>query len=156
MAQSLASALKTRLLQGLAMKLPGGMSLRPALHRWRGVGVGKDVWIGQDVLLETAYPHLISIGDRSIIGLRAVIIGHFHEVQGVRIGDDVFIGPCAVVLPGVTIGSGSVVAAGSVVTSSVPAATMVQGNPAKAVARCGIPLGFKTRSRDFAQRLRKL
>ena len=47
------------------------------------------------------------------------------------IGNDVWIGANAVILPGVTIGNHSVVAAGAVVTKDVPANTMVGGVPAK-------------------------
>jgi len=49
----------------------------------------------------------------------------------ITIGDNVWIGRAAIVLPGVTIGDHSVVAAGSVVTKSVPANAIVAGNPAR-------------------------
>jgi len=150
------SAIKNRLLQHLAMFLPGGAGLRVALHRLRGVRIGKDVWIGYQALIETGYPGLVTIGDRVIIGIRSTIIGHFQEMRGVRIKDDVYIGACAVILPGVTLGEGAIVAAGSVVAASVPAMTVVRGNPAKRVARCEIPLGSKTSRREFIKNLKKL
>ena len=53
----------------------------------------------------------------------------------VTIGDDVWIGANAVVLPGVTIGSHCVVAAGAVVTRNVPAYTVVGGVPAKEIKK---------------------
>jgi acetyltransferase-like isoleucine patch superfamily enzyme len=58
----------------------------------------------------------------------------------VRIEDNAFVGPGVYILPNVTIGEGAVVAAGSIVNRSVPPQTMVRGNPARVVARCGVPL----------------
>jgi len=53
--------------------------------------------------------------------------------ESISIGDHVWVGTGAIVLPGVTIGEGAVVAAGSVVKSDVPPATVVAGNPARVV-----------------------
>ena len=138
------------------MIAPGGSGLRIALHRLRGVSIGRDVWIGYRALIETGYPQFVTIGDRAVIGIRTTIIAHFQEQSGVVVGNDAYIGACAVILPGVTIGEGAVIAGGSVVTVSVPPLTLVQGNPAKRVAKCGIPLGLKTSRAEFTRRLRKL
>jgi acetyltransferase-like isoleucine patch superfamily enzyme len=156
MRENVLAGIKNRLLQRIAMSVPGGSNVRIALHRLRGVSIGKDVWIGSEALIETGYPGLVTIGDRVIVGIRSTIVAHFHEVRGVRIEDDVYIGACAVILPGITIGQGAVVSAASVVTVSVPPMTLVQGNPAKRVARCGIPLGLKTSRAEFMKRLKKL
>lgn len=149
-----------RVWQALALYAPGRKSLRVHLHRLRGVTIGQNVAIGIAALIETSYPRLISIGDNSAIGIRTVIIGHFVDGLGatpsqkgtnlhtsanganksVIIEEDVFIGPMVTILPNVTIGRGSVVAAGSVVNRSIPPRTMVQGNPAKVIARCPVPL----------------
>ena len=51
----------------------------------------------------------------------------------IRIGSDVWIGGGAILLPGVTVGDGAVIGAGSIVTHHVPANTTVVGNPARAV-----------------------
>jgi acetyltransferase-like isoleucine patch superfamily enzyme len=85
--------------------------------------------------------------------MRVTIIAHFRETQGVKIEEDVFVGPGAMILPSVVIGEGSVVAAGSVVTKSVPPSTMVQGNPAVPVARCDVPLGPQTTIAEFEKGL---
>jgi len=156
MREDVISGIKNRLLQHLAMFVPGGSGVRVALHRMRGVHIGKDVWIGYQALIETAYPNMVAIGDRVVIGIRSTILAHFQELLGVTIENDVYIGASAVILPGVTIGKGAVVSAGSVVTVSVPPMTVVQGNPAKRLAKCGIPLGLKTSRADFMKHLTRL
>jgi serine acetyltransferase len=145
-----------RLLQLLALYAPGATSLRVWLHRLRGVRIGEDTFIGTAAILETEFPELVSIGARTSIGIRAVIIAHFWSQRGVEIGDDVFIGPGVIIMPNITIGDGAVVAAGSVVTKSVPAMTMVRGNPAEPIARCGVPLGISTSIEDFVKSLRPI
>src|SRR2546430_14560843 len=142
--------LKVRLLQLLAMFLPGGTSTRIRLHRWRGVEVGEGTFIGTDVMIETMAPELVSIGKDAYLGVRSVIVAHFNDVtpeivrgrrHSVRIEDQAWVGPGALIMPGVTIGRGAVVAAGSVGTGHVPEMTLGQGHPARPVARCGVPLG---------------
>jgi len=59
-------------------------------------------------------------------------------------------------MPAVTIGRGAVVAAGSVVTQSVPAMTMVQGNPARSIAKVGIPLKMNVSVREFSKELKAI
>jgi serine acetyltransferase len=146
-----------RTLQLLARMLPGGATLRVALHRARGVRIGKNVSIGYDAILETSDPWMINIEDGSTINARVMIIAHMRELKdGVRIERDAFIGPGAIILPNVIIGHGAVVTAGSVVTRSVPPMTVVQGNPAVPVAICGVPLTPTTTVREFSRRLKPL
>lgn len=154
MKESIFRGLINRWFQLLARLLPGGETLRVWLHRARGVHVGKDVFISQDVILETGYPHLIAIEDRAWIGVRVTVIAHMRELKGVRIECDAFIGPGATILPNVTIGHGALVTAGSVVTRSVPPMTVVQGNPAVPVATCGVPLTTTTSMKEFSRRLK--
>ena len=143
------TGLKNRCLQAIALYAPGAQTMRVWLHRMRGVKIGHNVFIGTAVIIEPAFPQLVSIGDNVAISVRSVIIAHFggtaekaryNDEPSVRIEDNVFIGPGVIVLPNVTIGRGAVVAAGSVVNSSIPPHTMVQGNPAEPIAHCGIPL----------------
>ena len=161
------SGIRNRALQVLALYAPGGDSTRVLLHRMRGVEIGERTWIGSDTLIEPSYPHRVVIGDRVAIGIRVLILAHFahhgrnretsegalDERVSVRIEDDVFIGPGAIIMPNVTIGAGAVITAGSVVTRSVAPLTMVQGNPAKPIARCGVPLGLNTPIKEFYRRL---
>jgi acetyltransferase-like isoleucine patch superfamily enzyme len=78
------------------------------------------VAIGPDVFIRDSDSHLISGSDRS-------------ATEPIRIGDRVWIGARAVILKGVTIGDGAIVAAGAVVTRDVEAGTLVAGVPAKYV-----------------------
>jgi acetyltransferase-like isoleucine patch superfamily enzyme len=147
---------KDRILQFIAFHAPGAKSLRVRLHRWRGVKIGESVWIGYQVLLDTSHPNLISLGDNVIISSRAVLIAHFRGPEEITIEEDAFIGPGAIILPNVTIGRGAVVTAGSVVSSSVSPMTVVQGNPARPIATCGVTLGEKTSMTQFLLSLRTL
>ncbi len=108
------------------------------------------------MLLDTSRPDLISVGDNVIISVRAMLIAHFRGPQGITIEEDAFIGPGAIILPNVTIGRGAVVTAGSVVSSSVQPMTVVQGNPARPIATCGVALGEKTDMGQFLRSLRPL
>lgn len=145
-----------RAFQQLARAVPGAGTLRVALHRARGVNIGKNVWIGYDVVLDTSKPSAITLEDGCVLSLRTTVLAHFRETVGVTIGRDVFVGVGAIILPGVAIGEGSVVAAGSVVTRSVPAFTMVQGNPATPVAKCGTSLCHAATAGEFSRSLRPL
>jgi acetyltransferase-like isoleucine patch superfamily enzyme/acyl carrier protein len=154
--------LKNRLLQLVALYAPGYTTIRVWLHRMRGVSIGQNVSIGLSALIETAYPQLVCIGDNVTIGMRAIIIGHLRDLTTqaranhqptVRIEDNVYIGPGVIVLPHVTIGHGAVVSAGSVVSSSIPPQTLVQGNPAKPIAHCGVSLGGGVSYEQFLRHL---
>lgn len=161
------AGVKNRVLQLAALYSPGGDTIRPMLHRRRGVRIGRRTWVGFDTLIEPSYPHRVEIGDRVAIGIRVLILAHFAHLGrnresasgelddrvSVRIEDDVFIGPGAIIMPNVTIGHGAVVTSGSVVTRSVAPLTMVQGNPAQPIARCGVPLGLDTPVKEFYRRL---
>jgi len=147
---------KNRILQHAARFLPGANSLRPNFHKWRGVQIQGDVWIGYDAVIETEYPELVSIGDGASIGIRATVIAHYHELRGVKIMQGAYIGPGAIILPNVTVGEYSVVMAGSVVSRSVPPRTVVQGNPARPVAECRVSLKSGTTFKEFAKNLRPI
>lgn len=157
-----------RLLKGvfgrLAMFLPGGYSLRPAMQRLHGVKVGKGVWISQWVYLDELYPEAITIGNNSTIGLRTSIFAHFHwgprrEANGAKkvlIGDNVFIGPHCVILPGVRIGSGAVIKAGTVVTRNVPPNIFYGDSPGRPLARITVPVGANSPYEDFVRGLKPI
>jgi len=146
----------------MALYAPGYTTTRVWLHRARGVSIGNNVSIGMSALIETAYPRLVSIGNNVTIGMRVIIIGHLRDLSAharsknqhtVRIEDDVYLGPGVIVLPNVTIGRGSVVSAGSVVSRAIPPQTLAQGNPAKPIAHCGVSLGGGVSYEKFLQHL---
>jgi acetyltransferase-like isoleucine patch superfamily enzyme len=160
--------LKNRVLQILARYAPGASNVRVWMHRQRGVHIGEGCFISTDALIETSKPHLVWIGDRVDIGVRAMLLAHFRggikadrkefdaDAVSIRIEDDVTIGAGAIVLRNVTVGKGAVVTAGSVVSRSVPPMTMVSGNPAKPVARCGISMSQAGSIWEFYKHLRPL
>jgi len=160
--ESTLAGAKRRLLAILALYGPGAETTRVRLHRARGVRIGEGCFIGTDVIIETAFPHLVEIGSRVDLGMRTTIVAHQQgeiadeSKPSVKIGNDVFIGPGSLLLPHVTVGDGAVINAGSVVTTSVPPLTMVRGNPAEPVARCGVPLGRSTPMREFYRQLRPI
>jgi len=156
MSQRVLRGLKNRILQFLARNSPGATTTRVRLNRWRGVNIGKDVWIGYDAIIETSCPHLVTIRDRAAIGIRVTIIAHNREQRGVIIEEDVSLGPGVIVLPNVTIGRGAIVTAGSVVTKSVPPRTLMQGNPARPVATVDIPFGLNVSVKELAKTLRPI
>ncbi len=149
-------AAANRFLQLIAFHGPGAKTWRVRLHRWRGVNIGNNAFIGLHVLLETSRPFLIRIDDNVIVSVGATLVAHFRGPEGIVIERDAFIGPAAVILPGVTIGQGAVVTAGSVVSASVSPMTVVQGNPARPIATCGVGLGEGTTMDQFLRSLRPL
>jgi serine acetyltransferase len=94
--------------------------------------VGKDVEIGSDCLIASETLIFDSSGHQLDPDLRLAGAPPTEDmVKPVRIGNNVWIGKRAMVFPGVTIGDGSVVAAGSIVMRDVPENTLVAGNPAR-------------------------
>jgi len=125
----------------LAMNIPNDR-IRNTLYRWRGTKIGNNVGIGHGVFIEESRPNLIEIEDGVNIGPRAVIVAHdssYHCINPevpilfgrVRIRKNGYIGTKAIILPGVTIGEGAIVAAGAVVTKDVAPGVIVGGVPAK-------------------------
>ena len=107
----------------------------------RGVVVGKDTKVGYGTFLDGRAP--LEIGNHVDIASHVLIYNSEHDInsegfdpieQSVQIDDYVFIGPRSIILPGVKIGKGAVVAAGAVVTSDVKPFEIVGGVPAKVIS----------------------
>jgi maltose O-acetyltransferase len=141
------SRTRSRALRTLGVKL-GARSLVMGPLRITGPGTSEDLLsIGEDVVI-TGPLHVdlgahVAIGDRTYIGHDVTLLTVDHEIASgkqrcgepqagpVTIGSGAWLGSKVVVLPGVTIGDGAVVAAGAVVTRDVPANTLVGGVPAR-------------------------
>lgn len=117
------------------------LGLIPPFH----TDFGKNIHIGNYVFINAGCSFQdqggITIGDGCLIGHHTVIATLNHEEQPARrndlhpapvvIGNRVWIGANATILPGVRIGDGAIIAAGAVVTKDVPKNTVVAGIPAK-------------------------
>ena len=91
-------------------------------------------------LIDTLLPQFVTIGDNFISAPGSIILAHDaslflfskeYRCEETIIGNNVFLGANAVVLPGVTIGDGAIIGAGSVVTKNVSPDSVYAGNPAK-------------------------
>jgi hypothetical protein len=116
------------------------------------------------VYLDELYPEAISIGENSTIGIRSSVFTHFHwgprKIAGgckaVVIGPNVFVGPHCVILPGVHIGEGAVVKAGSVLSNNVPPGVFWGQPPGRALGLATVPLTANGSYDDFIRGLRPL
>ncbi|MCM3442986.1 acyltransferase [Metabacillus halosaccharovorans] len=86
------------------------------------------------VMLDVMFPEKISVGRNTVIGYNTTILAHEYLIKeyrlgDVQIGDEVMIGANTTILPGIKIGDGAVVSAGTLVHKDVPAGAFVGGNP---------------------------
>ncbi len=128
---------KTRnyVLQLMAMNCPI-KSWRVMFHRWRGVHIGKNVFIGYNCILDHAYPEYVYLEDNCGLTGDVYILAHTNPkaffadvfesyVAPVVIGKNAWIGVRSTILPGARIGENSVVSAGTIVSKNVPDNTLV-------------------------------
>ena len=109
--------------------------------------IGSHVEIANGCVL-TSHAQGVEIGDDCLIGPNVSIIGNNYRydrldvpirlqekvsAKGIRVGRDVWIGAGCVLLDGADVGSGSILAPNSVVSGTVPAGSIVQGNPGKVI-----------------------
>jgi acetyltransferase-like isoleucine patch superfamily enzyme len=125
-------------------ELNQGVELNP----FRGsIRIARRVWLGPYVVI---YGHGgVEIGESTLVSMHCTILSSNHaiapmgtlirdvadELLPTKIGRDVWIGANAVILGGVTIGDGAVVAAGAVVTKNVEPGAIVAGVPARVIRR---------------------
>lgn len=123
--------------------------VRPWVLRKIGCHVGKDVFIGSQVWIDAGHADMIYIEDHAHVTARTVLLCHKHDLSNYYVGDDYAklpymtgeihlgrgcsTGTDTIIMPGVSIGEGAVIGAGSLVTKDIPAWTIAVGRPAKVV-----------------------
>lgn len=126
------------------MKIGKGSTLHMGARFFqpKNISIGEDSLIGDHIFLDGRA--LLSIGNHVDIASQVMIYNSEHDLTDetnraieapVRIEDYVFIGPRAIIMPGVTIGKGAVIAGGAVVTKDVSEKTIVAGVPAKEIGK---------------------
>lgn len=112
-----------------------------------GVRMNGNVTIyGTSYFMFSAEPYLVTLGDNVFISVDASFVCHDGSTLPFRrdipdlelageivVGDNVFIGTRALILPGVSIGSNCIIGANSVITKDVPDNTVVAGNPGRVI-----------------------
>ncbi|MDW3214164.1 MAG: DapH/DapD/GlmU-related protein [Ilumatobacteraceae bacterium] len=128
---------------GVGTVIGGGMRIAGRGPAERRLRIGDRGWINAGCYFDASAP--ITIGDDVAIGQGVLILTQSHELgpserragaltdAPVTIGDGCWLGARSVILPGVTIERGSIVAAGAVVRHDVPPDTLVAGVPARTI-----------------------
>ncbi len=149
-----------RLLHLVARFAPGSTNFRVLLHRWRGVRIGNDVFIGDDVYLENEYPEHIEIQDGVQISIRATILAHTRGPGRIILEKYSYIGPHVVLVTSVgktlRIGEGAVIGAGCVITKDVQPRAFVSGDFGRTVAIARVPLSTAGSMEEFIRGLEPL
>jgi len=124
------------------MKIGKGSTLHSGISLYdpSGIIIGEDTIIGERTTLDGR--GMLKIGNHVAVASEVMIYNSEHDINSpkfsaihapVEIKDYVFIGPRAIIMPGITIGEGAIVAAGAVVTKSVAPHAVVGGVPAKVI-----------------------
>jgi acetyltransferase-like isoleucine patch superfamily enzyme len=103
-----------------------------------GMRVGDNTSFALMVMLDVMFPEKISVGTNSVIGYNTTILAHEYLIKEFRLGDvhigsEVMIGANTTILPGISIGDGAIVSAGTLVHKDVPEGSFVGGNPMRII-----------------------
>lgn len=100
--------------------------------------IGKSTSFALMVMLDIMFPEKIKVGNNTVIGYNTTILAHEYLIKEYRLGEviigsDVMIGANTTILPGIEIGNGAIVSAGTLVHKDVPAGAFVGGNPMRVI-----------------------
>ncbi|MCM3727634.1 acyltransferase [Neobacillus cucumis] len=115
------------------------LSMKNWLYRtFLGVEVGEQTSFALMVMLDVMFPEKISVGRNTVIGYNTTILAHEYLIKEYRlgnvvIGNEVMIGANSTILPGIMIGDGAIVSAGTLVHKDVPPGCFVGGNPMRVI-----------------------
>lgn len=128
------------LLGGLKIGRGSTIHMGARFYDPRNIKIGEDTIIGETVVLDGR--DKLEIGNHVGFGSEVMVYNSKHDIDDeqfspvngpVKIGDYVYVGPRAMIMPGVKVGRGAVVAAGAIVTKDVPPFSIVAGIPAQVI-----------------------
>lgn len=152
---------RTEILKELLGKIDGKCTIKPPFHCDYGkfIEIGDGTFINYDCIILDACK--VKIGKNVMIGPRTCIFTSSHPIYApvrisgyniskpINIGDDVWIGGCVVLNPGVSIVKGSVIGSGSVVTKDIPENVIAFGNP------CCVIRNINDKDKEYWENLRE-
>ena len=149
--------MKMNVIKNIIYRLRGEISTEKLIEQ--GMTVGANFQRLNNVLIDDSHAWLITIGDNVTLAPRVHILAHdastktflnYTKIGQVTIGNNVFIGAEAVILPGVTIGNNVVIGANSTVTHDIPDNSVAVGSPARVMCSVDEYLAKERKSMETA------